>query len=304
MSDSFAVLDSLELRPGGALPGDADWLADDALTLCSDEIGLLSASETLHALASVRQLRARADAIEAQLLTRFDTIRDGRRGTEAEAGYELRISRHSAADRIARARQLLRRHPRLLRAMHEGHLEAHAADRVLNLTTHLPDRLARQVDARLEDRVRGKNADGVQRAARRVLLDVDPDGMTQRARAARVDRKVTLHTGEDTMSRLTADLPAEIAAAAYGSLDKGARRLRRRGDERTLDQLRADLLGERLIHPHRDGQVGATGEASPAAGWGRRCLCICPSMPRSASPTTAANSKATARYRVRSPGTS
>jgi len=49
------------------------------------------------------------------------------------------------------------------------------------------------------------------------------------------------------MSRLAAELPAEVASAVYGSLTEAARALRKIDKSRTADQLRADILAERLL---------------------------------------------------------
>jgi hypothetical protein len=50
------------------------------------------------------------------------------------------------------------------------------------------------------------------------------------------------------MATLLCDLPVEQASAIYTSLDQHARQLRRHGDERTLEQLRADTLADRLLN--------------------------------------------------------
>jgi hypothetical protein len=49
------------------------------------------------------------------------------------------------------------------------------------------------------------------------------------------------------MSSLAAELPAEVASAVYGSLTEAARALRKVDKSRTTDQLRADILAERLL---------------------------------------------------------
>jgi hypothetical protein len=50
------------------------------------------------------------------------------------------------------------------------------------------------------------------------------------------------------MATLLCDLPVEQASTIYTSLDQHARQLRRHGDERTLEQLRADTLVDRLLN--------------------------------------------------------
>lgn len=256
--------DSLRLDPSlGCRPSDADWHDHDALTLDTSNVEEFSDAETLAALDSLRKLRSRAGAIEARLVARFDTLRDDAPGTDDELAYTLRITRHQAANRRAQADQLVHRHLALLTAMHDGDVEPFPASRVLDLTVHLDDATARQVDQRLAGRLAAKNPTEIRRIARRAVHAVDPDGLADRARRARTERKVQLLPGDDAMSKLIADLPADAASAAYSSIDTEARRLRRQGEHRSLDQLRADILTDRLCHP---GQAtsGANG-GSPAA---------------------------------------
>jgi hypothetical protein len=81
---------------------------------------------------------------------------------------------------------------------------------------------------------------------------VDPDGAAARVRCRRTERRVELLHGDDGMATLLADLPAEVASAAYARIDRHARDLRRHGDPRTTDQLRADVFADILCgrdHP-------------------------------------------------------
>lgn len=275
--------DRLRLDPSlGCRPSDADWHDHDALTLDTRNIAEFSDAETLAALDSLRKLRARAGAIEARLLARFETLRDDAPGTDDELAYTLRITRHQAANRRAKADQLVNRHPALLAAMHHGDVDPFPASRVLDLTVHLDDDTARQVDQRLAGRLAGKNPTEIRRIARRAVQAADPDGLADRARRARTERKVQLLPGDDAMSQLIADLPAEAASAAYSSIDTKARRLRRHGDHRSLDQLRADILTDRLCHPgHANGGAsdGAVGGGSGPAGGGSAAAMVYLHMP-------------------------
>lgn len=224
--------------------------------------------ELVDTLAAVRRMRARADAIEAHALSRLATLRreptgmvepdTGRPGWREsrylpdEAALELRVTRRQAEARVERATALVRRFPRLLSAMADGELEGYAAGRVCEVAAGLSDEQARQVDADLATKRESGRLDVVdpvalRRAARRLVLKVDPEGATVRARAARTGRKVELIPGEDSMATLAADLPAEVASSAYARLDRMARSARRGGDERTLDQLRADIAGSLLL---------------------------------------------------------
>lgn len=229
---------------------------------------LTDAGELVDTLAAVRRMRARADAIEAHTLSRLATLRreptgdvdpDTGRPVWRESRYlpdevalELRVTRRQAETRLERGTALVRRVPRLLSAMVDGELEGYAAGRVCEVAAGLSDERAHQVDDQLAAKRESGTLDVVdpvalRRTARRLVLKVDPDGAIVRARAARTSRKVELIPGEDSMATLAADLPAEVASSAYARIDRMARTARRGGDERTLDQLRADIAGSLLL---------------------------------------------------------
>src|SRR5207302_2441522 len=83
--------------------------------------------------------------------------------------------------------------------------------------------------------------------ARDLVHKYDADGATERAVKRREDRKVSIVHEDDAMATLLAYLPAETAAAIYTRLDTIAKQLRHDGDQRTLDQLRADVLSDVLL---------------------------------------------------------
>ncbi len=233
------------------------------------EIGRLSDDgELVDTLAAVRRMRARADAIEAHALSRLATLRREPTGAvdpetglprwresrflPDEVALELRVTRCQAEARVERATALVGRFPRLLAAMEEGELEGYAAGRVCEVAAGLSDEQAHEVDAELAVKRENGTLDvidpvALRRSARRLVLKADPEGATVRARRARTGRKVELIPGEDAMATLVADLPAEVASTAYARLDGMARSARRGGDERTLDQLRADIAGSLLL---------------------------------------------------------
>ncbi|SNR40799.1 protein of unknown function [Haloechinothrix alba] len=229
-------------------------------TFSGEQVAELSAEQVIETLAAARRIRAHTDAIEAHALARLDQLRGSDRYVADEAALELRVSRHTAALRLHRSRQLTQRMPRVLAAMEAGQIEATAAGRVVEATDMLDDQQARQVDEQLADklasgRVSPTSPANLARAARRLVEQADPDGQATRARRARAGRKVELLPGEDGLSTLAADLPAEVAASAYARIDAMARKQRHRGDARTLDQLRADIHANLLLGHDPDVSV-------------------------------------------------
>ncbi len=249
-----------------------DELAEQEWLRMRHEVDRLSDDGTVRALGVARRSRARADALEARALARLHELRDGSRYVAEEAALELRVSRQAAQRRCERARALTQRLPCTLAAMHDGEYEAYTADKIVDITDHLTPAQAREVDARLDEKVREGcfapgDASQIRRAARRLVQQVDPDGQAVRARRARAGRRVEL-PGEDAMSTLSMDLPAEVAATAYARIDRDARALRDSGDERTLEQLRADVAAALLLaQPATGSDATSTGStASPGVG--------------------------------------
>ncbi|WP_245976011.1 HNH endonuclease signature motif containing protein [Amycolatopsis palatopharyngis] len=239
-------------------PFTAEEWADHRFTARSGvDFSGLGDDELVDALAVSRRMRARADALEARALARLDRLRGGDKSVAVEASLELRISRNQAANRVARGMGLVARMPRLLAAMEAGDIEGYPAGQVVEASAALTDEQAREVDERLAGKLAAgrlgfTDPSSLVRAARRLVRTIDPDGQTARARKARTGRKVELTPREDTMATLSADLPAEVAASAYARVDRMARTLRNAGDERTLEQLRADVLAD-LLHGRDPG---------------------------------------------------
>jgi hypothetical protein len=230
----------------------------ELLGLAPERIAALDDTDTLDLLAAIRKRKARAEAMEQRALARLNELRKGDRYVGDEAALELRISRNAGANRVTTATALVHRLPGVLAAMDDGELDGYTASRLVDACQGLSDDKAREVDELLA----AKRAAGtlnltdptsLRRVARRLAVRVDPDAVATRARKARCERRVQVIHGEDTMSTLLADLPAEIASAAYANVDKHARRLRDNGDERNLDQLRADILGDLLCGHPADG---------------------------------------------------
>lgn len=112
----------------------------------------------------------------------------------------------------------------------------------------------------------------LQRAVAKALVVADPGGASGRCRAAAERRRVDRpRPAPDGMARWSALLPAADAMRMDTTLDALARTGRAAGDERTLDQLRADLLADLVlgrVPSAPGGRVEArveSSESSPAS---------------------------------------
>ncbi|WP_063628977.1 HNH endonuclease signature motif containing protein [Amycolatopsis taiwanensis] len=134
--------------------------------------------------------------------------------------------------------------------MENGEIDLRTATKVCEVTALLSDEQAREVDERIAGRVAGKDSERVRRIARDAVCAVDPDGYAERAKKRRKDRRVELIHAEDGMASLFAYLPAEIASAIYAKVDGIAHKLKTKDENRTLDQIRADVLTDLALGKH------------------------------------------------------
>ncbi len=124
------------------------------------------------------------------------------------------------------------------------------------------------------------------RHVRAAVLALDPDAAEQRRMTALQDRAVALGASVDGMAWLSAYLPAPDAVMAFSVIDALAGTTRIDGDDRTVDQRRADAFTDVFTTiltnqatpdgtplPRRHGQavtIGVTVAASTLAGLDER----------------------------------
>jgi hypothetical protein len=180
------------------------------------------------------------------------------RDTNAQLALARRVSPHQAAADRALAAAMVSRFPRLFARMRAGLVGEAELRIVVGECRQLPVELAQVADSRLDDMYaeagdeplgRGR----VEHAARRIAIELDQAAYVARLSHAAGDRRVSVRPAPDAMVALSALLPLSGGVQSWGALDRRARQLRGAGDSRSLDQLRADLLVERLT----GRQVGA-----------------------------------------------
>ena len=188
----------------------------------------------------------RLEAGYLRKVAELSTLGGSKRSVINELALALRLGRNQSEKEIAHAKALTRLLPRTLAALEDGVIDRYKAGKVVDGFAVLDDEQTRRADSILATRLE-KTSDNLARAITRVVNNVDPDGYKDRCQKRRRERKVTLTPQDHGMSSLAADLPAEVASAVYGSLTDAARALRKIDKTRTTDQLRADILAERLL---------------------------------------------------------
>ncbi|MFC4002035.1 DUF222 domain-containing protein [Prauserella oleivorans] len=193
---------------------------------------------------------ARLQALQVREIAAYSSSRGDAGDVASEIALTLSISENSARIKMTLARDLVDRLPATLAAMSRGDIDVYKASKVAGPTSVLSDVLAREVDAAVADRLAGRDPSSIRRMVNRAIHKLDPEGGAVRAEKRRRERRVELMHTDDAMATLAADLPAEVASAAYARIDRRARALRNAGDERTMDQLRADVFAELLLSNH------------------------------------------------------
>jgi hypothetical protein len=160
-----------------------------------------------------------------------------------EVAAALHWSASATAERIDLARHLSWPLTATARALQEGRITLRHAKEISGAIRPLDDDdLALSAEAAILDKAYDRTPAQLARIARREVIKHDPHGANERHRKARKGRRVEFTPLADGMAELRAILPAEGAARLRGTLDRLAGRTRAKGDDRTIDQRRADAL--------------------------------------------------------------
>ena len=86
----------------------------------------------------------------------------------------------------------------------------------------------------------------VERAARALAVELDPEAAVRRAAKATGERRVTIRPTPDTMTYVTALVPVAQGVATWANLSTSAKGIKAAGDQRSESQIMADLFVTRL----------------------------------------------------------
>ena len=232
----------------GALPA----AVDDA-----ERIDRIAALERLRSAVAAAQMREMTEFAASQLAAQMSEGVPARRrgnGIAEQIGLARHMSPAAAARQLTAADALATELPDVLALLRRGQISEWVAQIVVRETVSLPTPVRRGIGADLAPDLPAMGPRQAEAAARRLSYQADPAAIMARGRTARADRRVGIRPAPDTMAVLSAFLPAEQGIAAWANLDRHARSRRADGDPRTLGQVMADTLVERL-----------TGQAAAAA---------------------------------------
>ena len=190
----------------------------------------------------------------------------------AEFATATRMSERTLSTQVDRAMALVT-HTRVISALGAGEISAgHAAvivdeiDSLVETEGEKPDpALVDDFEFRLLERAARKAPGEVRRTARRWRENTLPESIAVRHERARERREFWIEPLEDAMSCLHLLLPSDAAARIHAGFTSEAIHARSRdGEARTMDQLRADLVIERLLAPGltKSGAFGVAGSGA------------------------------------------
>ncbi|EYR65092.1 hypothetical protein N866_15225 [Actinotalea ferrariae CF5-4] len=221
-------------RPGPAL---AAHLVDLGVANAPSE-------DLLEAVGAWDRLAAWVVAQQARVLQelhrRVELSTWAQKGLQDEVAGTLAASGRAVKVLLDRSLQLAAA-PEVHDALLEGVLSVRKADVLLHDTGMLSGVEARRVHEQLLPEASRLTAPELGAAARRAVLEIDPDAAEHRHRRAREDRTVVLEPAADCMATIRAFLPAVEAVKAMRALDAVAATAAP-DDPRGIDARRADAL--------------------------------------------------------------
>jgi hypothetical protein len=159
-----------------------------------------------------------------------------------EIAAALTLTRRSAETQLADALSMTGRLRRVWERLATGDIDLRKTRELIRLLGHLdPETIDTVLDRALDD---APNLTAGQLRARvsRIVMETDPDGSRSSMTEGLGDRRVTTHSNPDFTGTLSVNSAHPIAIyRASRHIDKLARALKTGGDERDIDQIRADV---------------------------------------------------------------
>lgn len=169
------------------------------------------------------------------------------RAAAADLALRLTMSEASVRARAFDGHTLRRMLPRLWARFADGEVSPANARCAAEFARSLPDECVAAFDEAVAGDAARLTPARFRLRARAVRERLHSVSLTERAKAAAETRGVWIENEVDGMAVLSMRLPADVAHRGYAAIDGAARSLRDCADEpRTLDQLRADVAGDRL----------------------------------------------------------
>lgn len=184
----------------------------------------------------------------------------GEQAAASEIRAALHLTRKAADDELAIARSFQRRLPQVWVALVEGRLDRRRARLIVHRTDHLSAPHARRVAAMALQQAPRLTTGQLTALLRRLAAEADPADAKKRYERAIDQRRVVIEPTPDGTANLhLLDLSPEDAIRIGDRLNAAARQLRRSGEGRSMDQLRADVAVDVLLSDREPGRAASAG---------------------------------------------
>lgn len=256
--------------PGEPAPGQAPGWP------CACMVIVAAAWEACSAWAAAGSATALVDAMGPAPVV-VDVSASGQRITDPareELAHALRLSPNSMGNRISAARDLLA-HPRLVALVESAAISAWAARLVVLELADLTSEQSSLVVQEVCDRIGERRAAGrpawtsaeVGRRARMARCRICPESDRATRERAFLRRRVQVFPDKNGMAVVVADLDETDAHRVHRRLSAIARGLKGDTEQRTRDQIRADVFVDLLLGaPASRGVREARGDSAPPPG--------------------------------------
>lgn len=216
-------------------------------------VGLVSMLKVVAVL--INALTALQARVQAALLTvRRDeaeqagrSLRPVRGAVTREIGLACRTSPYLSAQSLKRSLTVPARLPLAWERWVAGELTEERVAGLVRESRHLDQEAAARVDQAVSPQLGKKSKKEADHLIRTAVVAADPATAAERARRALEDRYASARPAGEGMISLQALLPGLEGQAVWTGLEQRAGVIRGTGDQRSKDQIKADLLVEGLI---------------------------------------------------------
>jgi hypothetical protein len=172
----------------------------------------------------------------------------------SEIGAALSWTRRAAEFNLGFAQDLLDRYPQVWEALDCGLIDMPRARVIVEQTRHLEHEVAGQICDLALAQASSQTTGQMRAGIRRLIIAIDPDSARKRYEQGVLERRVVSEANDSgTGNILGLDLPADGVSAVMRRINRLARAARSADDERTMDQIRADILLDLLGGRHQAG---------------------------------------------------
>lgn len=246
-----------EMAPGSALGAILESIDVDRLS-GYDRIVYLRVQQRMASHYNAGVYRAMASVVE-YMRSIDDDYRLATEAAAAEIRVALRLTRRATDSEVSFALELRERLPRVMAALAAGDIDVRRAKTIAHHTIHVSAATAQAVVDEIIDLAPGWTTGQLAARLRKLCIAAGPEEARSRYELSLEQRRLVAEpTTEGTANVLGLGMPPDLVTAAMNRINTLARRMRRHGETRTMDQLRADVFLDLLAGRDRSRGQGGT----------------------------------------------